>query len=199
MPNESLTISAMAEDARHALGDHVPAKVVGASMGAAVAIEVALAHPDAVSALVLITPAVERDPRLAEVLRSWTEFDAPQAEARIRAMLPWLLGRSLLGDAPKREAAAQALRAMAARTPIATLRHHARALMSWLGTRRDDLARIDIPTLVIAGGDDLLIPVEAARAVAQGIPNARFELLPDAGHALTIERAERVNQLVAAL
>lgn len=197
MPNDSLTIAAMAEDARRALADRVPAKVVGASMGAAVAVELALAHPDAVSALVLITPAVERDARLGEVLRSWIEFEAPQSEARIRAMLPWLLGRGLLGEAPKREAAAQALRAMAARTPIAALRHHARAFVSWLGTRGEDLGRITAPTLVIAGSDDLLIPADVARAVAQRIPKARFELLSGAGHALTIERAEQVNEMVA--
>lgn len=196
-PDGSLTIAAMAQDARRVLGDRVPAKVVGASLGAAVAIELALAHPEAVSALVLITPAVERDPRLAEVLRSWTEFDVPQAEARIRAMLPWLLGRSALDQAPKREAAAQALRAMAARTPLPALRHQARALVAWLGTRGEALAAIRVPTVVIAGGDDVLIPPEAAEAVARRIPGARFVAIPGAGHAVTIEQAERVNELVA--
>ena len=199
MPSDSLTIATMAEDARYALGERAPAIVVGASMGAAVAVELALAHPDAVGGLVLITPAIAKDARLDAVLRSWTEFDAPQAEPRIRAMLPWLLGPAFLAAAPKREAAAQALRAMASRTPIAALRQHARALVSWLGSRVDDVAQIKAPTLVIAGGQDLLIPIDAARAVAQRIPNARFELIADAGHALTIERAERVNELIAGM
>jgi pyruvate dehydrogenase E2 component (dihydrolipoamide acetyltransferase) len=197
MPNESASIAEMAEDARGALGDRAPAVVVGASLGAAVALELAFAHPDAVRALVLITPALARDARLEAVLRSWTEFEAPQTEARIRSMLPWLLGRDFLAEAPKREAAAQALRAMAARTPLAALRHHARALSAWLGSRLGDLGRISVPTLVIAGADDLLVPLAHAQGAAAGIPGARLEVLEGVGHAVTIEGAERVNQLIA--
>jgi pimeloyl-ACP methyl ester carboxylesterase len=199
MPNDALSIAAMAEDARQALGDRVPADVVGASMGAAVAVELALAHPDAVRALVLITPVVARDARLEAVLRAWTEFDSPQAEARIRSMLPWLLGRDFLAQAPKREAAAQALRAMAARTPNATLRQHARALVDWLGTRVPDLKTIEKPTLVVAGEEDALVSPAQAELVARSIPGARLEVLPGAGHALTIECAERVNELIVGI
>jgi len=197
MPDDSLTIAAMAEDAKAALSDKVPATIVGASMGAAVAIELALTHPDVVGALVLITPATERHPRLEAVLRSWTEFDAPQSEARIRSMLPWFLSGAFLGEAPKREAAAQALRAMAARTPIAVLRHQARALTAWLGTRGGELGRISVPTLVIGGSEDLLVPRADVEQVARAVPGARLEVLEGAGHAVTIERAERVNELVA--
>jgi len=196
MPNESLTIATMAEDALHVL-NRVPATVVGASLGAAVAIELALAHPEAVRALVLITPAVEKDARLEAVLRSWLEIEPAEAEARIRSMLPWFLGPSFLADVPKREAAAQALRSMAARTPIVALRHHARALGAWLGTRVADLGRIAAPVLVIAGGDDLLVPISAATQVKKRIGGARLEILDGAAHAVTIERAERVNELVA--
>jgi pimeloyl-ACP methyl ester carboxylesterase len=168
-------------------------------MGAAVAIELALAHPDAVGGLVLITPTIEKNARLEAVLRSWTEFDTPQSEARIRSMLPWFLSGAFLAEAGKREAAAQALRAMAARTPIAALRHHARALAAWLGTRAGDLGRISVPTLVIAGSEDLLVPRAEGEQVARAIPGARLEVLEGAGHAVTIERAERVNELVSGL
>ncbi len=71
-------------------------------MGAAIALEVALARPAGVVALVLITPPIARDARLEAVLRASLEFDAPQAEGRIRAMLPWFLSRGLLADDPKR-------------------------------------------------------------------------------------------------
>jgi pimeloyl-ACP methyl ester carboxylesterase len=88
---------------------------------------------------------------------------------------------------------------MAARTPIAVLRHHARALNAWLGTRVGDLGRISVPTLVIAGSEDLLVPRMEVEQVVRAIPDSRLEVLDGAGHAVTIERAERVNELVSEL
>jgi pimeloyl-ACP methyl ester carboxylesterase len=196
MPPESLTIAAMAEEALAAAGDRRPLTVAGASMGAAIALEAGLARPAVVTALVLITPPIARDPRLEAVLRASLEFDAPQAEGRIRALLPWFLSRGFLGEAPKREAAAQAFRAMAARTPLATLRRHAQAFGAWLGTRSADLAQLSMPTLVIAGAEDVLVPGFHAEHVASTIPRARLEVLEGAGHAVTIERADRVNELI---
>jgi pimeloyl-ACP methyl ester carboxylesterase len=197
MPTDSLTIAAMAEEALDAAGGRAPLTVVGASMGAAIAIEVALAQPSAVAALVLITPPIAQDARLDAVLRASLEFETPQAEGRIRAMLPWFLSRRFLAETPKREAAAQALRAMAVRTPLATLRRHANAFGGWLGTRAADLRRISVPTLVIAGSEDVLVPGFHAEQVAASIPGARLEVLEGAGHAVTIESADRVNELVA--
>ncbi len=197
MPTDSLTIAAMAEEALDAAGERAPFTVVGASMGAAIAIELALAEPSAVAALVLITPPIAQDARLDAVLRASLEFETPQAEGRIRAMLPWFLSRRFLAETPKREAAAQALRAMAARTPLPTLRRHANAFGAWLGTRTADLRRISVPTLVIAGSEDVLVPGFHAEQVAASIPGARLEVLEGAGHAVTIECADRVNELVA--
>lgn len=173
-----------------------PYVLVGASMGAAVAIEVALRHRDTVRGLVLITPVLLRDARLEAVLRSWVEGDSPTAEARIRGMLPWLFGRAFLAEAGKREAAAAALRAMASRTPLPTLRAELAGLVEWLGSRREDLSGLDVPTLIIAGGEDLLAPGEHAAAAAYGIPGSRLEALAGAGHAVMIERADEVNHLV---
>src|SRR5262249_31257670 len=102
-----VTIAALAGDA-HALVVPLgrgPAGGVGASMGAATALELALAHPEVVSGLVLVTPVFERDPRLEAVLRSWRDHEAPASEARIRSLLPWLFGRELLAHPGRREAA----------------------------------------------------------------------------------------------
>jgi pimeloyl-ACP methyl ester carboxylesterase len=174
-----------------------PAIVVGASMGAAVALELVLRRPEAVRALVLVTPIVERDARCEAVLRSWRDHDAPESDARIRAMLPWLLGRALLAHAGRREAAAAALRSMAKATPPKTLARHADALLVWLGTRTDALPAIDVPTLVVAGSDDILTPPPHAERLARMLPLARLEIVPEAGHAVMIEQAGILNALIA--
>ena len=196
-----LSIATLAADAHALLAalGHTPAVVVGASMGAAVALELALAHAEAVRGLVLLAPILERDARFEAVLRAWCAHETPQAEPRIRSMLPWLLGHEMLAHAGKREAAVAALRAMAGRTPAATLREHAAALLAWLGTRTADLARIAAPALVVVGDDDVLTPPAQAKRVARELSHARLEVLAGAGHALMIERAERVNALIREL
>ncbi len=46
----------------------------------------------------------------------------------------------------------------------------------------DQLWKIDAPTLVIAGGRDVIVPARRQRGLADLIPGARFEQVPDAGH-----------------
>lgn len=193
-----VSLADLADDAA-AIAAHfaaAPAIVVGASMGAAVALELALRHPGIVRGLVLVSPVLERDARFEAVLRSWSETAEPESAERIRGMLPWLLGRAFLANAGKRAAAAAALRAMAAHTPPDTLKHHAAALLSWLGTRSDDLVRVETPSLVIVGAEDILAPPAQAEAVARGLRNARLETFPEAGHAVMIEQADELNRRI---
>ena len=59
---------------------------------------------------------------------------------------------------------------------------------------RAELPRIQAPALVIAGAEDTLKPVHYSRAIAGAIPNAELRVIPEAGHALIIERAEELNR-----
>jgi 3-oxoadipate enol-lactonase len=61
---------------------------------------------------------------------------------------------------------------------------------------RDRLESIAAPTLVVAGEDDPATPPELGREIADGLPGARFELLPGARHLANVERAEEVNRLL---
>ena len=46
----------------------------------------------------------------------------------------------------------------------------------------DRLAEINVPTLVLAGGGDQVVPLASTRLVAERIPGARFEVDPECGH-----------------
>lgn len=46
----------------------------------------------------------------------------------------------------------------------------------------DRLWRIDVPTLILAGTSDVIVPLSRQRALAESIPGARFERLEGAGH-----------------
>ena len=58
------------------------------------------------------------------------------------------------------------------------------------------LAAMQIPVLMLTGGADLLSPPAMVKLVADHIPNCRFEVVPEAGHAAFHEEPEVWNRLV---
>jgi pimeloyl-ACP methyl ester carboxylesterase len=93
------------------------------------------------------------------------------------------------------------------RRKIATARyercHHpagkARQMMAVLaeGSHVDLLKTIDVPTLVIHGADDPLVPVEAGKDTAANIPNARIEIIEGMGHNIPIPLVPKLVDLIA--
>jgi pimeloyl-ACP methyl ester carboxylesterase len=50
----------------------------------------------------------------------------------------------------------------------------------------DRRAEVAVPTLVIHGSDDRIVPLEGARALAEGIPNSKLVIIDGAGHVPTL-------------
>ncbi|HTD27436.1 MAG TPA: alpha/beta fold hydrolase, partial [Candidatus Elarobacter sp.] len=118
-----------------------PAHVIGASLGAAVAFELALARPALVRSLTLITPFVEAGPRLLAVIDAWCRVASEASpEAVARLVLPWMFSAEYLADEGRRERTVRGLAATAARVPASTLVRTAAGMRSWSGSRRADLA-----------------------------------------------------------
>jgi pimeloyl-ACP methyl ester carboxylesterase len=59
-----------------------------------------------------------------------------------------------------------------------------------------DLPGIDVPTLVVTGAEDSLIPSPVTAEMADTIPGARLAVIEDAGHLSNLERPEAFNQLL---
>ena len=53
-----------------------------------------------------------------------------------------------------------------------------------------------IPTLVVSAAHDPIAPPRAGRAIAAGIPGARYVEMADASHGVPIHQAERINALL---
>lgn len=62
---------------------------------------------------------------------------------------------------------------------------------------RPTLAEVTVPTLVIVGENDTLIPPDEAREIATGIKGAKLEILANCGHMTMVERPESVTKLLA--
>ncbi len=181
-------VATAAADAAAALTE--PAHVVGASLGAAAAIELALRFPKRVRTLTLITPFVETTARLRAILAAWCRVATEVAPETLACMLlPWLFSEAFLAG-PAVERTRRGLAAVCANLPVATLDRSAAGISAWSGSRAGALALLACPTLVLAAGADLLTP--DAAAIASGIPKAKLTVVPGAGHALTIEAADEV-------
>ncbi len=174
-----------------------PVHVIGASLGAAVAIELALAAPAKVRSLTLITPLVEATPRLLAVIDGWCRLAREALPDTVaRALLPWFFSSDFLAEDAARDRTARGLAEIAARVPAATLERTAEGLRRWSATRLDDLSKIGAPTLVVAAGADLLTP--GAREIAEAIPGALYVEVAGAGHAVGLEEPEQTNKAILA-
>ena len=76
------------------------------------------------------------------------------------------------------------------------------ALATYGGTTMDDptllgrLPAIAVPTLVVWGAADRIIPPAHGHAYADAIPGARLEIIPDAGHLPQLETPKRLLDLI---
>lgn len=184
-------VATAAADAAAVAGESV--HVVGASLGAAVALEWVLRKPEQVRSLTLITPFVRATPRLLAVLDLWcaaAESAGPSLVAK--AILPWLFGEDTLGDPRARGRVEQGLADIAGRVSAPALRRWAAGLAAWSDTRGDEIGSITAPALIVAGGHDLLTP--GAEALSQALPRAKCVVVSNAGHAVALEAADTVNE-----
>jgi len=187
---ESYEVATHAGDAGKVLGS--AGHVVGASLGAAAALDLALSQPERVRSLTLITPFVSASARLKLVIGAWCGIAAAAApEVLAQTLLPWLFSEDFLADPVRRKRALAGFAQGAGKIPASTLTSQAQSLRSWEGKRVKDLARLAVPTLVLAAGMDLL--TTNAVEIASAIPGAKLTVVQGAGHALTLEAPSEVN------
>lgn len=58
------------------------------------------------------------------------------------------------------------------------------------------LSQINIPTLLVFGEQDQIIPLDEARAMHAAIPGSRLEIIADAGHLLNLEQPQKFNEIL---
>lgn len=203
MPRETITIAGYArflDQLCSALGVEAAA-VVGNSMGGFVSAELAIAVPQRVERLMLVSPAgisaekVRREPVMAvgHVMAATAAWSASRLEAFARRAGLRRLALSFVVRHPDRLSAALAHELMQGSGKPGFVP----ALAANLGYPiRDRLPQIACPTFVLWGEDDRVIPVRDAHEFERLIPNARKLILPDTGHVAMLERPARFNALL---
>ena len=177
------------------------AALVGNSLGGLIALRLALAEPARVGSLVLVAGSgLGRAanlglsslaiPGYGDLAIAWAGTKAGAAQrARSRARL--LFARP--GHAPGAWVSEQY---RLARTPgfLAAQLAALRAALDPFGQREvllDELPRLTMPTLVVWGERDRILPVSQARAALARLPNGSLEIIPDCGHLPQVEWPDR--------
>jgi 3-oxoadipate enol-lactonase len=154
----------------------------GLSLGAAVAMRLALDVPDRVERLVLCSTSM----RFA-TSEFWEERARSVREGGVEAVADVVLERWFTPDFED----VRPYREMLVSTPSEGYARCCDALRDW--DVRGRLGAIGIPTLVVAGADDPSTPLPELEAIAGEIPGARLVVLERARHLGNIERAGEFN------
>lgn len=162
-PAEEADLFAAALAAAGVTASPPPWHVVGHSMGGAVAAELAARHPSLVASLTLIDAAGWPTPYLR---RYANRLARPWSWCRL-GFIPVLVGDVL-------------------RTRPLRLATGIRRIVEY--DLRPALSGIAVPVCVVWGERDRLFPPEQGRAIAESLPNARWEVVSGAGHIVPADR-----------
>lgn len=179
------------------------AVLVGNSMGGAIAAKTAMMYPSRVRGLVLVN-AAGFGQEVAWWLRLRSIFDArPQGTPP-----PWLVrvGLRQIFDDPDRVSNDVIQKLVAVDRDPDAQKSYRRVLtlgVNWRGLKpemlreiRDAAHEISVPTLIVWGKQDRVVPVHHAKVAHSKIPHARLHLFDNCGHTPQLEYPNEFNALI---
>ena len=198
MPPQGWSVAGMADDAAEvlrALGID-RAHVCGFSGGSCTAQELALRHPELVRSLVLVSTWARSDAFFRAMTSAWTWLPAaaPSDRAMLEAFFTWIYTPRAHESGMVDAIIDEALAFPHPQSPEAFIRQ----LGAWIPhDTYDRLPEISVPTLVVAGDQDIITSPRYGRIVADRIPGAKLVVLEGEAHQPFQESPEDFNRLVA--
>jgi pimeloyl-ACP methyl ester carboxylesterase len=160
-------------------------------MGGYIALRTVMRHPERISGLILCDTQSQADQNIGrlhrhEALQTIQQKGVP---AFTEGFAKKVLADETLANQPE---VVKFLKGIVnSHSPLAISRLTL-ALTSRLDTT-EDLPRIAVPTLVMAGEHDKLIPLENTQSLKDRIPGAELAIIPKAGHMSNMENPEDFN------
>ncbi len=169
------------------------AHIIGLSNGGMIAQHFALDYPEKTGALVLVDTCSHVDTLLELIITSWIKSaEAGGSGLRYDVALPYLFSEEFTKKNLDRMMAMKEINmALNQVKPVVNL---SRASMRH--DLRDRVSEIKAPTLIIAGEEDILIPVKYSRILREKIRNSTLVTIKHCGHVPPIEKPEEFNQIV---
>jgi pimeloyl-ACP methyl ester carboxylesterase len=163
--------------------------VIGHSMGSAIAIELALKHPENVLGLGLIGAGAKLSvsPNIIEQLRTPSTY-----QSAVHKIITW----SFSANTQQRLVEIATKRMNEIRPSV--------LLSDFIACNKFDemehIEKISQPTLILCGADDQMTPLRFSHYLADRIPNSRLAIVPGAGHMVMLEQpgvvAERITDFL---
>ncbi len=182
----------MADDAK-ALVDLLGIKgfhLMGVSMGGMISEEYAIAHPGDLKSLTLACTYGKADAFCQTMFAMWADLaKAISVPFVMRDVALWAFTGPFFEERP--EDAAAFAEAMAA-LPMSLDAYLSQLAVIQAHDATDRLGQIKVPTLVLAGEEDILIPVRLSKKLQEAIPAAQWATVPG-GHACLWESPEPFN------
>jgi pimeloyl-ACP methyl ester carboxylesterase len=168
--------------------------LVGTSMGGYVAFEILRRAPERVAKLVLISTSARPDTpeRSAGRRAQVAALRATGLRAGAKALWPMLVHPARLEDQPLLNVFID----MAEELGVDAFARQIEAIIGRADSR-PLLPKIQIPTLVVVGRDDQLIPPDHGHEIAGGIRGSRLEEIPHCGHMCMVERPATVTRVLS--
>ena len=167
------------------------AVIGGCSMGGYAALALYQSKPELFDGLVIANSRAGADSPEARANRrnmlALVDREGPSGIAR--EMMPKLIGKTTKETNPSIEANVRRL--IKQQSPVAI-----RSAIHRMMHRPDStplLAQVSVPTLVITGEEDEMIPVDESRKMAAAIPGATLVIVPGAGHLANLEQPDAFN------
>lgn len=195
------TITTMANDAADVLKacGIESATVLGLSMGGMISQELAMRHPSLVNRLILVATAPPLPAQLSSDPAPFlSALRGPAKGQSIDEFFGEIWGAYMAPSftAEHPEVVAEIVEQVKARvTPKSKVIAQMRAIRSWSGSGR--LRRLSMPTTVVHGTTDPLIPVGNGMRLARLIPDATYVELPGVGHLIPHEAGEELLTILA--
>jgi pimeloyl-ACP methyl ester carboxylesterase len=168
------------------------ATLVGISLGATVAMEFALAHPDRVEGLVLMGADAAPDGGQSSLRNALF-----CRLVRLMGMRSFVLDgvANVLFGATFRREGGELYRVYRARLAALPGRAAAYAMKAWSGRRPlvEALPTVAVPTLVVVGDEDVSCPLPCGEQIVRVLPGATLLRIPGAGHTMTAERPRETS------
>jgi pimeloyl-ACP methyl ester carboxylesterase len=168
--------------------------LAGISMGGYISFEILRQAPERVLKLALLSTHARPDsPEQTAQRRTFAaQASSLSPEAFAALIAPTL--KALLHPAHQNDAAFGEGNVRMGRTiGVEALQRQLKAVMGRVDSR-PGLPAISVPTLVLVGDGDPLIPLDRAEEMATAIPGARLVVIPECGHLSTLEQPEAVNR-----
>jgi 2-hydroxymuconate-semialdehyde hydrolase len=169
--------------------------LVGNSMGGMYSLRIAQLRPDLVERMVLMgsggMPGLAPTPDLIKLV---TYFDDPTVEAMADLLLAFVHDKDAFG--PRVDEIAAERMALVGRPEVEASHRGMFAPGEMLSFQPGDLAAMDVPTLVIHGRQDVIVPIECSYYLAEHLPQADLYVMNQCGHWTQVEQADRFRTIL---